>query len=191
MIFKKDRKNLTDEELMILVIDGDRNAFSLLYDRYFDRMYRYFYRMFFQNDEKASDFAQDVFMKIIEKPGLFDPKRKFETWIFVVASNMCKNEFRRVDTKRRNQYQLQGETTVDANSDHNLDRSDFKEALKKQINLLDGKHKDVFLLRYENELPIKEIAEIVDCSEGTVKSRLFYTLKKLSEKLSVYNPKLN
>jgi RNA polymerase sigma-70 factor (ECF subfamily) len=56
---------------------------------------------------------------------------------------------------------------------------------------MDEKHKMVFLLRYQQDIPIREIAEILGCPEGTVKSRLFNAIKILSKKLTVFDSKLN
>ena len=65
------------------------------------------------------------------------------------------------------------------------------EALDHNLMLLDEKHKIVFLLRYQQDISLREIAEILDCPEGTVKLRLFNTIKKLSEKLIIFDPKIN
>jgi len=57
------------------------------------------------------------------------------------------------------------------------------------LDQLSPDHKTVFLLRFHEGLPLKEIAQVMECSEGTVKSRLFYTLKKLGKQLEMYHPK--
>jgi len=71
---------------------------------------------------------------------------------------------------------------------NNLDQQIFNEALFKELDKMDYLKKETFVLRYMDDLSIKEISNVMDCSEGTVKSRLFYTLKKLSPKLSAFNP---
>ena len=65
--------------------------------------------------------------------------------------------------------------------------SQFGEALEKQLNKLDKKHREVFTLRHIDGLSIKEIAEIIQINEGTVKSRIFYATKQLASRLSEYN----
>lgn len=191
MIFGNKLNKLSDEALMSMVIDGNNNAFGLIYDRFFERLYRYFYRMLGANSEKATDFAQDLFVKIIEKPHNYNPEKKFAIWIFVLASNMCKNEYRSLEVRQRHIQTASFDSVSETKIEQQLDNTQFKSDLIKEVHTLDEKHRDVFILRYEHELPIKEIATIVDCSEGTVKSRLFYSLKKLSDKLAIYNPKLN
>ena len=92
---KKSIADLSDEALMSRIAKGNTAAFELLYDRYSNRMHAFFRRMLGNDSELANDFLQELFMKIIEKPKAFDVERRFSTWIYTVASNMCKNEYRR------------------------------------------------------------------------------------------------
>lgn len=191
MRFFKKHSSATDEQLMEKISQGDEYAFSELYDRYADKMMRYFYRMLGQNREKAEDFTQDLFTKIIEKPDLFDITKKFSTWVYTMAHNMCKNEYRRLEV-RKNMLQdepnphktkdLGGENFVE-----HMDHKTFVKMLEIELGLLDEKHRTTFLMRYQDEMSIKEISEVLGISEGTVKSRLFYTVRKLSEKLKVFD----
>ena len=100
-ILSQKLKACSDEELMESVEVGEETAFDELYNRYSKRLLVYFYRMLGGNEEKAQDFLQDIFVKIIEKPHLFGSKNRFSSWVFTVANNMCKNEYRRL--KVRNQ----------------------------------------------------------------------------------------
>jgi RNA polymerase sigma-70 factor (ECF subfamily) len=68
-----------------------------------------------------------------------------------------------------------------------MDKKTFDKLLDIELGLLDEKHRSTFLMRYQHEMSMKEIAEALDISEGTVKSRLFYTIRKLSEKLKVFD----
>ena len=76
----------------------------------------------------------------------------------------------------------------DAQPDQILDQKDFKDKLFAEVEKFDEDHRSAFLLRYQQNFGVKEISEILGCPEGTVKSRLFYTTKKLAEKLKAYNP---
>jgi RNA polymerase sigma factor (sigma-70 family) len=69
-----------------------------------------------------------------------------------------------------------------------LDQPRFKLALKQELQLLKYEYRCTFILRYQERLSIKEIASIMDCNEGTVKSRVHYTIKRLSTQLAIYNP---
>ena len=85
--FKKRYDNKSDEELMVLLERGDQSAFGELYQRYAQRIHRFFYRMLRQDEEFANDQTQDLFLHILERPHLFDSKRKFSTWISTIAYN--------------------------------------------------------------------------------------------------------
>lgn len=186
-LFWKTYRTYTDEELMVALGKGKKYALDELYERYSQKMYRYFYRMIGQDSGKAEDFVQDLFLKLIEKPYLFDPKYKFVTWLYSVASNMCKNEY------RRHQYEWSVDSFLELSEfvqlPNTIDQELFKQYLAKALKTLKPHHQECFILRYEQGLAIAEISEIMEVPEGTVKSRIFYTLKKLAEKLKVFNPK--
>lgn len=166
----------------------DARAFSELYDRYSDRMVNYFYGMLWRDREKAEDFMQDLFAKLVHKPESYQPGRPFKTWFFSVANNMCKNEYRRMEVRKNTvpmpEHDLAGETGGEVSNA--LDRGTFHAMLDDALEGLDEAKRSTFIMRYREEMSIKEISEALACSEGTVKSRLFYTLKGLHEKLKAF-----
>jgi len=166
-----------------LANEGCEASFGELYDRYSERMHRYFYRTLGRDVHRADDFTQELFMKLVEKNALFDPERRFSTWLYTVAGNMVKNEYRR-------QSRLTAPpSSVDfftENYSQDLDNQIFEQHLHLALDELDETQRQCFLLRYQQDLSVKEIAEILDCPEGTVKSRMFYTLKKLGNKLRAF-----
>ncbi len=180
----------SDEYLVQLLVNGDSSAFNQLYERYSNRLLYYFYRMLGNSNEKAQDFLQDIFIKLIGKSSTFDPSRKFTTWIFSIAHNMCKNEYRRMDIRKEVDIEAHSEYLPDENEpsfeNAETDLNQFTKELFEELQSFDEIHKTAFLLRYREGLPVKEIGQILEISEGTVKSRLFYTRKRLSEKLAKY-----
>lgn len=193
-LFGKNYTTLSDEELMQCVAKGDSMAFNELYERYSKPMVNYFCRMLWKDREKAQDFMQDLFTKIIHKPGSYDPSRNFKTWLYSVANNMCKNEYRKQEVRKNTVNGIHeniGVADDHTASDKKADKGIFTDMLNVELDKLEEIQKTTFLLRYKMDLSIKEIAEITEASEGTVKSRLFYTLKKLSEKLKMFDPKLS
>ncbi len=177
---------------MELIQQGDSIAFEELYQRYSQRLLYYFYRMFGGDEEKAQDFLQDLFLKIIEKPGQFIAKHRFTSWIFTVAHNMCKNEYRRLDVRKNNENKLDTiETKFDdgyTQVEKNIDQKIFENHLLKQLMKMNPDYQTTFLLRFQENLSIKEISEILECAEGTIKSRLFHTTRKLMNQLKEFNP---
>lgn len=162
-------------------------AITELYSRYAERLLRYFIKMFNGDEPKAQDFLQDLFMKVIERKHQFDTSKKFYTWIFTIASNMCKTSFR----KPILQEVGDSETTLSNLSDENMssiDRIAFRKHLRSEIHRLEDHHKVVFILRHLENFSLQEIAEITETSVGTVKSRLYYGTKKISQELKKYAP---
>jgi RNA polymerase sigma-70 factor (ECF subfamily) len=193
-LFRKRYEKLSDERLMVLVQQGDPQAFDELYHRYSTRLLRYFYRMLGGDELKAQDFLQESFLKILNNPDYYDSSRKFSTWIYTIAHNLCKNEYRRMSVRKvlENGDQLDNLPIISneeiISPTENLDKKNFLNQLMGELNKLELSHKNTFLLRFQENLTIKEIAELMDCKEGTVKSRLFYITKKLAKNLKDYNP---
>lgn len=192
-LFQKKYKNWSDEELMQALSKGDKRAFDELYDRYANPLLHYFTRMLWKDKEKAEDLLHDIFTKLIHKPELFDASRNFKTWIYSVANNMCKNEYKKAEVRKNTNYEVDTNLQVKSTTDieHQVHESMFENTYRSKIESLDHKHKEVFSLRHEDGLSIKEIASILDINEGTVKSRLFYATKQLAELLREFNPITN
>lgn len=148
-----------------------------------------------RNDEaKAQDFTQDIFIKVIEAAEQFDVSKNFKTWIFTIAANHCKNYFR----SNKQMLDIDSPSISVAYPDSiedNYDQSEFREKLNSEVDKLSYNFKETFILRYFEGLKLKEIADIMDCPVGTVKSRLNHVTQVLSKKLEAYrvlfNPKMN
>lgn len=173
------------------VIKGKHAAFQELYKRYGTSLYRYFYMRMWKDKEKAEDFVQDIMTKIIQKPDSFDTSRKFKTWVFSVANNMIINEYKKQAVREGTKLGIEDHALYAASSQDvasEVHESQFQSELKRELGQLDEKHREVFELRHVVGFSVKEIAEILGINEGTVKSRAFYAIKKLSERLAHFNP---
>lgn len=183
------REPKSDEDLMLLITEkSDKQAFDLLYHRYSKSLHYFFYRMLGADSDLADDFLQELFIKVIEKGYLFNKERKFKTWLYFIAGNMCKNEYRRKDNamKSHEEYTIMSQGQA-LNIHHgHIDSRSFSRELNECIDNLESIHKEVIVLRYQQELSVKEIAEIIECSEGTIKSRIHYALQKLEKELAHY-----
>lgn len=188
-LFQTNISKLSDEALMSRLIKSDDNkALTELYARYSKKLLGFFIKMFKGDVDKSQDFLQDIFVRIIEKKHLFDTDKKFYSWVFTIASNMCKTEFRKPYLVSISNDVIEHENL--SISDDNLsDKKSFKVLLKKKVHALDYNHKVVFILRFNEKFSLKEIADITETSVGTVKSRLFYATKKITKELQEYNPK--
>jgi len=177
---------------MLYISEGKEKAFTELYNRYAKSMLYFFYQRLYQDESKAQDFLQDLFLKILEKSQLFDQNKKFKTWLYTLATNMCKNEYRRVAARgtKVNEFALNDiqELQPAFFLPDKFDKELFAVNLNIELNKLEENQRTTFLLRYQEEFSINEISEILGCAEGTVKSRLFYCTKKLALKLRIFDP---
>lgn len=186
---------MEDRELMLYLQQGEVKAFDELYKRYSKLMLGYFVRMLNYDKPKAQDALHDLFLKVIEKPYLFDTSKSFRTWLYSIAYNNCKNHYKHNDVVKEAHIELKHtEEILDErfllNAAASIDAKDFKQALLDALMNLPDDKKATFILRYQEDKPISEIADIMNCSEGTVKSRIHYTIKILSEKLKIFNPSI-
>lgn len=166
---------------MVLIQRGDHRAFSLIYDRYSGKMKAYFYRMLWSNQKMAEDYVHDLFAKIIERPELYKADRPVAPWLFQIASNMCKNAYRKKEFEKEYLNQLEKNSIYQPSIDRKIDEKILTDRICKILDQLGEEKRDLFLLRYQQQLSVEELAEIYEISEGTIKSRLFYIRKALIE----------
>lgn len=185
--FKKQKyEDRTDEQLIALLKEGDHGAFNELYGRYAPAMHQFFYLRMWKDAEKAEDFTHDLFAKLIKHPDAFDLSRSFKTWFYSIANNMVKNEYKRQQVRSNTHYiedQLHISPSSEQDVANQVEEKLFASALDRELEKMDEKHRSVFELRHVLGLSVKEIADTLEINEGTVKSRIFYAVKKLSESL--------
>lgn len=175
------------EKLIYGISHGDEECFRTLYDMYKSRVYNTAKRL--TNDEKAAEDAmQEVFVTVYTKIYKLKHAEAFEVWLYKIVINCCKNYFKKgkrllivEDSEIDNTV---GEHCNDTPGDLIMKKERNKE-LVKCINKLSEKLKTCIILYYFNEMSIREIAEILDCSEGTVKSRLHNGKKALEKSLTL------
>lgn len=183
----KEIHTRSDSELLQRALSGQKSDYELLYDRYSGSIYGFFLKMNRYNAPLAQDLTQDLFLKILEKGNQYDTSRCFKTWIFSIANNMCKNIYRHEAViEKAQQHGITESRESTAHLENGIDKTRFSKELKIQLGRLDSAKRSSFILRFKHDLSIREIAEITEASEGTVKSRLHYTLKTLAERLSTF-----
>ena len=149
-------------------------TFRTLYLEHGPRAQGFFLRMTGFARELARDLTQDLFLRLWDSRHNYDERRPFRTWMFAIAYNMLKNEYRRRMTVMEYAENAPKEEPV-TDTDH-LEQEQRDRILRSAIGRLPEPQKVVFLLRYEEELPLSEIARVCNIPEGTVKSRLFSAL---------------
>ena len=171
----------SDEELVRLFSEGKEWAFKELMARYSKKMLNYINRMIYDRD-RAEDLLQETFIRVYRNIDRFDPKRRFSTWLYTIATNLAKNELRNIyrcpllffeNLSFQKKYRLMFQTADRADKpDNQLYRTQLRDLIARAIKLLPENQRVIFILRETECKSYKEIAEILDCNMGTVKSRL-------------------
>lgn len=172
---------LSDEELVQQFIDGREQAFNELMKRYSRRIINYIFRIIGDRD-RAEDLLQDTFIRVYRNIDRFDQSRKFSTWLYTIATNLAKNELRNAGRSpllyfqnfffRKDDQQMFEAADKSGRPDDNLYRKQLSDLVAKAVEKLPARHKLVFTLREAEGKSYEEIADILGCNIGTVKSRL-------------------
>ncbi|MCC6862565.1 MAG: sigma-70 family RNA polymerase sigma factor [Bryobacterales bacterium] len=161
----------------------DPDALTALLMRYQHRLYRYLVRMV-HDPAAAEDLFQQTWLRVIEKIGRYDPRRSFEAWLFTVARNLAIDHLRRQRTESLDDPGSPARPPV-SNPDA-LERCLADEqvrTLQAALAELPGVYRETVSLRFEQDLKLEEIAEVVEAPLSTVKSRLRRGLEALRQKL--------
>ena len=190
----------TDWELVGLAGGGDRDAFRELVERYQRRVLAVVMGML-HDREAALDVTQETFIKAYRSIGRFKGDASFYTWIYRIAVNLAidyqRREWRRpiVDGGRNSNPESGNDDLLDRIGDESpaadpfqaTKDSQLRERVREAIDELTPDHKAVILLREVEGLSYEEISRVMQCSKGTVMSRLHYARKKLQTRLKEFN----
>lgn len=177
----------SDEELMAQYQKGDMNSFNLLYLRYEKKIYNYFLRHL-RNPERGAELFQETFLKLHRYRNRYDPKLPFRAWIFTIASNTAKNEFKRVARSKEVlededfDYEAIEDTRIES-PERTVERKELSGKIKEALQSLPESQREVIVLSKYEGLSYAEIAKITDSSVGAVKQKAHRGFASLREKL--------
>ncbi|TYQ16109.1 UNVERIFIED_CONTAM: RNA polymerase sigma-70 factor (ECF subfamily) [Acetivibrio alkalicellulosi] len=149
---------------------GDKKSFELLVKKYHNELY-YTALGIVRSNWDALDICQDTFLKVFSSFDTLKDISKFRAWINRILINKCNDHFRKNKRLTFVDY-IESEGFIESGTDENID-------LLKSLSCLKDDTRVVLTLRYFQDLPLKEIADILDIPEGTVKSRISNGLKEL------------
>ncbi len=180
---------LTDEALVEAIVKtNDTLLFEVLYDRYASMVYNKCYG-FANGVDEAKDLTQDVFLRVFVKLGSFKGKSKFSTWLYAFTYNHCVNYVTRNTAKKIEKQSISSDRIENIGEDID-DTQEFQnmrvEQLKKVLELISPDEKMILLLKYQDNLSIRELSEALDIGESAVKMRLKRAKEKLVHKYTNY-----
>ena len=184
---------MTDAKLVENFRNGDIEAFNRLVERWQQRIHRFAYRYFSSHDE-AMEITQKTFIRVYKKLNSLDDAEKFSSWIYRIANNLCLDETKRASRRRSRSMDALpqhpvAESIVD-NPDRQIQRNDLESILQLALKQIPADQRMVVIMKEYEGLKFREIAEILDEPENTVKSRLYYGLTKLRTLFDQWNIEL-
>jgi len=152
----------------------DEDALKNFIDEFKIPLFNYIYRIVYNRND-AEDILEETFIKIFKNIEKIDFKGNFKSFIFKIARNSCIDFFR----KRKNIFPFMDE--IYEREDKFYERMELKGKIERALSFLQKDEREIIILKYMENFKIKEIAEILDIPENTVKTKIFRGLKKLRE----------
>ncbi len=174
-----------DKKEQELVSQAQKNPvhFAPLYDHYFPKIYNYVYHKV-NNKQLAEDLVSETFYKALANIHRFEwQKRSFACWLYTIARNQVIDNYRKQNPVLFDGNAEELVAPLEETPEEIILRDVTREELLELLRTLSQDQQDVLLLRYQEDLKIKEIAQILNKNEGAVKALMFRGLKKLRHKL--------
>jgi len=193
------RDSVSDEELLRRFNQGDDTAFEVLVRRFERPLYNFILRST-RDAEQAAELLQEVFLRVVQRSSEFQGHSKVGTWLYTIARNLCIDTSRKMAFRRHRSLDAptgggddgEGQALIDrvaspvAPSDRNIIGQDVALRIQAAVDALPEEQREVFLMREIQNMPFKDIADVLGVPENTVKSRMRYALERLQRALVEY-----
>ena len=181
---------MTEEVAVRRAKQGDAQAFEVLVTLYEQKVYSLAYH-YVGNEQDALDISQEVFLRVYRFLPQFNEDSRFSTWLYRVASNVCKDTLRKKSNKNEislSQENEEGEYSYDLpdlryNPESALEQQELRLEIRESLQELSPDHREILVMRDVMGLPYEDIARSLELEEGTVKSRISRARDKLRVKL--------
>jgi len=190
----KKFEHLTDEELMWLVQKGNMNAFSELAKRYEKKLLNFLNR-FVGSTAQAEDLFQATLLRVYRARARFRGSGRFSTWLYTIAANLARDYLRKTRKYRFVSLEApvgQSSNVIDfceaegESASESAQKKEVATMVRMAVDTLPLQQKLAVILSHYQGMSYEEIAKVLRCSKGTVKSRIFRAKTKLKEFLSDY-----
>ena len=188
----KDYSSTDDQSLVGAARQGDTRAFEELVARHRDKIYARAFSML-RNEQEAIDLSQEAWVKGWQRLNQFQGESSFGTWMTRIVINLCLDELRRQKRQRTDSMEAIEEESggverqmpiLEVNPTAGLERTELRQRIDRALGQLSREHRTVLVLHEFEEMEYKQIAKTMECSIGTVMSRLFYARRKLAALLA-------
>jgi RNA polymerase sigma factor (sigma-70 family) len=170
----------SDNDVMVEVRSGDVDKLGLLFERHKAALFGYFYRNT-HSAEISEDLVQSVFLRILKYKSRFSGDGRFTTWMYHIAHNVYADHFKKINTHANAGDISTAEPEDCETAERRLLKGERVQLIEKALRRLSKDQREILVLsRYEG-LKYREIAEILGCSEGAVKVRIFRAIMNLKQ----------
>jgi RNA polymerase sigma-70 factor, ECF subfamily len=170
----------SDQALVGLVAQGDRDALHVLFVRYNLRVYRFLMR-FVDNEATAEDLLSEVFIEVWRHAAQFEARSQVATWLLAIARHKALSALRRRSTEELDEDIIEFIEDPSDSPEAAVQKSQRSAILLDCLKQLSPAHREIIDLVYYHERTIDEVAEIVGVPVNTVKTRMFYARKRIAE----------
>jgi RNA polymerase sigma-70 factor (ECF subfamily) len=176
---------------IIQVKNGDQNAFSEIVEIYKDKVFQLCYRMI-GNSHEAEDLAQEAFIRAYININSFHMDKKFSTWLYRIATNLSIDRIRKkkpdvfldAEVKGMEGLTMYSQLAADISTpEEEVVSLELQETVQNEILKLPDKYRTVIVLKYIEELSLKEISDILDLPISTIKTRMHRGREALRKQL--------
>jgi len=182
----RNRSDFSDEELLALLIEGDKSAFETLYRVYFRKIYAYALN-FVKSTELAEDIAQDVFIKVWENRASMRGVRSFKAFIFTICKNATLTLLSRAARETRiKDLILSGANRFYFDAEQHSHTTEYRELLEKAILQLPPKRQQIFRLCKLEGKSYDEVAEKLQISPGTINDHIVKATRQIRAFFSLH-----
>lgn len=177
---------MEERELIIKLKEGDKDAFSKIYDRYYPKVLK-FSQLYILSSNQVADVVQEVFIKLWDKRKTLDENRGIEGYLFIITRNLVfnfeRNHFNELTFKMTVLNALENESY---NLEEELEASELASYINKLVEMLPSRRQEIFRLSRDKHLSNRQIAEMCGIGEKAVERQISFALKFIKENLPLF-----
>lgn len=178
---------ISDKVIMSEIANGSELAFRIVYQRFGSKLFHYFLKMTHQNQFQSEDLLQELFIQIHTQAGKYNSEYQLSTFVYAIANNLVKNSNRKEANRNKILLEVFENQSTEINYHQKFEQKHLANTIYQYAESIDPEGATLLYLKYNEGFQLSEIAVIVNMPLGTVKSKLHYLTKKITEKFNVTN----
>ncbi|MEO9965951.1 MAG: RNA polymerase sigma-70 factor [Reichenbachiella sp.] len=175
-----------EDKLINKLKNGCHQSFTNLFHLYAKKLYNFAYK-YTESHAESEEIVQEVFLKIWNKKDSINPKLSFNAFVITIAKNLIFNKIKKEASRRQYRAQIASSEMITNETENNVIFADLAELANNKVESLPPKRKQIYLLRRDSGLSVKEIAAQLGIAESTVENQMNKAIKTLKSNLSNFS----